>query len=283
MARRRRDPGKRVIGDRSRRLMPPTKQPAGDNTPKASAPKRWRIALALAVLLSSAIAFGWVEFYKGTQVTPVLRSFSILSDCDNEQGFVGLIINSGPVMEMDIGLEGPVKCSHIQFTIPMIVGDIISVIPHGRQHIPENAMTVKRDSLNGAIVDIFPQKMPTPSGYISFPTLLSRDAFDTYSLLLPVHLTTDNQALLYSVKKMTFSAMVKGVFDVSSVHPSSASIKEQLRGEHLVMVSIDEDEEISVTLQSQQLKGVKNLVQWIAAAFFAASAAYLLGLVGLRF
>lgn len=243
--------------------------------------KYWRIALASTVLLISALAFGWVEFYQGPSVTPVVRSLSILSNCTNEEGFVGLVIKSGPIAEFDIGLRGPVTCSDIRFTVPTVVGDILSPVPGGRQLIPEAAMTVSEDSLNGTSIEIFPEKLPKPSGYISFPTLLSRDSFDSYSLLLPIHFTND--ANLHSPKSITFSAFINSDFDIATIRPASATIKEQIRGEHLVFLTVNKGDEVYLALKSTRLNRIKNIVEWTAAAFFAASVAYLLGVLGLRF
>lgn len=276
-------------GSRNRPLgktQPPVAEPQRPTPVVPVTPARerkyWRIALASTVLLASALAFAWVEFYKGPSVTPVLRSLSILSNCTNEEGIVALLIKPGPVAELDIGLKGPVACSDIQFTVPTVVGDILSPVPGGRQHIPDAAMIVRPDPFNGTSIEIFPDKLPKPSGYISFPTILSRESFDTYSILLPLRLgATDTK--LHSPKSMNFSALINGDFEIATVRPTSASVREQIKGEHLVSLTVSKDEEVYLELQSTHLRGIKNVVQWTAAAFFAASVAYLLGVLGLRF
>src|SRR5258708_7372843 len=113
-------------GSRNRskgRTQPSVAKPQRPTPIVAIAPPRdrkyWRIALASTVLLISALAFAWVEFYRDPfETTPVVRSLSILSNCTNEEGIVGLVIKSGPIAEFDIGLQGPVMCSDIRFTVP---------------------------------------------------------------------------------------------------------------------------------------------------------------------
>jgi hypothetical protein len=165
--------------------------------------------------------------------------------------------------------------------VPTVVGDILSPVPGGRQRIPEAAIIVKRDSLNGTSIEIFPDKLPKPSGYISFPTLLSRESFGTYSILLPLRFGgTDSK--LHPPKSIQFSAMINGDFDLTTIRPTTATVKEQLKGQHLILLTVDKDDEVYLALKSAHLSGIKNIVQWTAAAFFAASVAYLLGVLGLR-
>ena len=161
----------------------------------------------------------------------------------------------------------------------MVVGDILSIVPGGRQPIPEAAMIVKRDPFNGTSIEIFPDKLPKSSGFLSFPTLLSRESFDTYNVLLPFKFETTNTKL-HAPRSINFSPLINGDFDIATVRPTSAGVAEQLKGEHSVSLNVDKNEEVYLSLQSTHLKAIKNLVQWTAAGFFVASVAYLHGWLG---
>jgi hypothetical protein len=246
-------------------------------------PQMWRLIIAMVVMVVSGSAFAWVEFYQGPIVTPVIRSFSILSDCSSSEGFVGLLVKSGPAAELTIGLTGPISCSHIRFQVPTVIGDISSLAPGGgRQVIPVDAVRVVIDQFKGTIIDLYPDKLEKLSPFISFPIILERKSFDTYSLRLPINLEVSDGGL-HSPKSIQFSSLINSEFNVAILRPTNTNVREHLEGQHMVAVNVDNNGEIALDLQNTQLKGIKNLVQWTSAAFFGGAVAFLLGFIGLRF
>jgi hypothetical protein len=252
----------------------------------ASGPPYKRIALASFVLVLAGAAFSWVEFYGERPIFPLIKSFSIMSNCTNAEGYLGLMIEGGPVAELDTGLTGQVSCSDIRIIAPGLASNILSVVPRsvapsGRQLIPESAIKLTQDDTNGISIELFPDKLPKPSGFVSFLMPMTRVSFDTYSALFPVVLNMENAAL-HPPKSILFSALINADFNVVALRPPSISQTEKVSGEHLATLRIQQDQEVYIEVQSTRLKQIKNLVQWTSAAFFGVAVAYLLALLGLR-
>jgi hypothetical protein len=233
------------------------------------------------VTLISAFSFCWVEFYTGERVTPIIRSFSIASNCENEDGFLSLIVQDDPEAELAAGLTGPAPCSDLHIIVPGLVKDVLSLSPGRRQAIPDAAIKITVDDINGTSIALAPNKLPNPSGLITFHTLLSRTSFDTYSIYFPIILNKADNGL-HSPKRIHFSALIDGVLKITATQPSDLTATQKLTGQNMLLRNIEKNQDIYIELHSESLTRLKNLIQWVSGAFFGAAVAYILATVGLK-
>jgi hypothetical protein len=123
--------------------------------------------------------------------------------------------------------------------------------------IPESAIKLTQDDTNGISIELFPDKLPKPSGFVSFLMPMTRVSFDTYSALFPVVLNMENAAL-HPPKSILFSAVINADFNVVTLRPPSISQTEKLSGEHLATLRIQQDQEVYIEVQSTRLKQIKE-------------------------
>jgi hypothetical protein len=286
MSRRKKGSGKMSSRPRKNSMPAPSAKTPSESPLPATAPRRWRIALALFVLIASGTAFSWVELYGEHPMLPLIKSFSIQSDCTNDKGILGLLVNGEARAQLSVGLTGPVTCSEIRISTPGLASDILSVVPRsvapsGRQAIPPDAIRVTEDETYGVSISLSPDKLSKPSGMVSLIAPMTRTSFDTYTALFPVTFPkTDGP--LHPPKSIQFSTLISTGLNVVILRPSTVNLKESVSGEHFAALEIVKDEEIYLEVQSIRLKQIKNLVQWVAGTFFGVAVAYLLALIGLR-
>jgi hypothetical protein len=239
--------------------------------------------LAVAVMIVSAGAFLWVEFYSERNITPLLKSVSIQSNCTNDEGFLGFVVRqSDPSeVEFDAGLVGPVACSDIQIRVPTVGSDVLSVVPHGRQPLTDQDFSLSYDDVHGSVIALHPDRMPVPSGYVTFLAPMTRTSFDKFSILLPINMD-ESQGALRPPKSISFSAMIGDQYELATLRPADLTVTEKVPGSHMLTYKVTKSQEIYVEVISTKLRRWKNAVEWSAAAFFAAAITYLLALAGLR-